>query len=152
MYNFKIEKCNILDKVATALAICVTTNGVVKSNGELVMGAGVAKQFAIEFPSIPGILGAKVSKYGNHVYECGSIYDTTVLSFPTKHNYKDKSDLELIKQSAKRLVKWANVNSVESESCIYIPSPGTGLGGLDKSVVYNELNKILDNRFVICTK
>ncbi len=133
-------------------AICVTTNGVVKRNGELVMGAGVAKQFADKFANIQKILGEKVKATGNHVYHVGtyqtlnkrSKYD--VLSFPTKHNYNDKSDLDLIIKSAKRLVKWANISGATN---IILPSPGTGLGGLKQLDVFNALDGILDDRFTI---
>lgn len=158
MYKFKVMKVNVFDVIGKADAICVTTNGVVKSNHELVMGAGIAKQFAEMFPNMPSILGRKVKQHGNYVYhvstlEVGDANNTThVLSFPTKHNYKDKSDIELIKRSAIRLVKWANANSVVNKHSIYIPSPGTGLGGLSKDEVYSVLNNIFDERFVICTK
>ena len=148
-YNFKIEKCDIFSLIGVVDAICVTTNGVVKSNGELVMGAGVAKQFANKYQSLPLLLGDKVLSHGNHVYFATEIDETAILSFPTKHNYRDKSSLELIKRSAKRLVYWANSTGAKT---IVIPSPGTGLGGLSKEVVYSALNDILDSRFTIVTK
>ena len=44
-YNFNILTGNIFDYVGLVDAICITTNGTIKSNGELVMGAGVAKAF-----------------------------------------------------------------------------------------------------------
>ena len=34
-------------------AICCTTNKIVKNNGELVMGAGIAKQFKAKYPDLP---------------------------------------------------------------------------------------------------
>jgi len=148
-YSFNIEKCDIFNYVGAVDAICVTTNGVVKHNGELVMGAGIAKQFAEYMPQLPKLLGNKVSTYGNNVYHVGHADCTAILSFPTKHHYNDKSDLDLIIKSAKRLVKWANINNATD---ILIPSPGTGLGGLSKQVVYSALNGILDKRFTIVTK
>lgn len=160
MYNFKIlngvditsDKFLLSNKPS---AICVTTNGVVKANGELVMGAGVAKAFNDKFNGIALLLGQKVSKFGNHVYHAckyipkNSDLEVSLLSFPTKHDWRDKADINLIKQSALRLVKWANQTGATK---IYIPSPGTGFGGLDKSIVYNVLNDILDERFTIVTK
>ena len=44
-YNFNLIKGNIFDYIGKVDAICITTNGTIKSNGELVMGAGVAKEF-----------------------------------------------------------------------------------------------------------
>jgi hypothetical protein len=55
-------------------------------------------------------LGEKIKKGGNHVYGIGkyeyknininNINNTSIiLSFPTKHDWRDKSDLKLIEQS-----------------------------------------------------
>ena len=68
------------------------------------------------------------------------------MSFPTKHHYKENSDINLIKESANYIVKIADYHNAKS---IYIPSPGTGLGNLPKDLVYSELEKILDDRFSI---
>lgn len=157
-YNFNTMKgIDILSKdtldAIKADAICVTTNGIVKSNGELIMGAGVAKQFKETIPNIERILGAKVRITGNHVYEAckykTNLKEVQVLSFPTKNDFRDKADINLIIQSAKRLVKWADKTGATR---ILIPSPGTGLGGLTYKTVYSALNDILDKRFTIVTK
>ena len=141
-----VSKGNILDYIGKSDIVCVTTNGVVKSNGELVMGAGCALAFKNQFPEIPKILGEKIKIKGNRPLVAGKVNGTYIVSFPTKHHYKDNSDIELIKQSATillEIVKYYNAKS------IYIPSPGTGLGNLNKDVVYSELDKILDERFTI---
>lgn len=152
MYNFSIKNTNIFNLLGRAKAICITTNGVVKNNGCLVMGAGVAKQAVQHFPGIDKILGSKVQEHGNRVYLAGTCKGTSILSFPTKYHYKNNSDLNLIEQSAKRLVYWADVNNISETESIYIPAPGVGLGGLNKDTVLNALNKYLDSRFVVCFK
>jgi hypothetical protein len=69
-------------------AICITTNGVVKQNGHAVMGAGVARQAASRWPSIPKTLGAKINFNGNVVQIISkrpSLDDEySVVAFPTK--------------------------------------------------------------------
>lgn len=137
---------NVLDYIGKSDIVCVTTNGVVKANGELVMGAGCALAFKKQFPEIPKILGEKIKLKGNRPLVAGKVKGTYIVSFPTKHHYKDDSDIELIKQSATLLVEIAKYYNAKS---IYIPSPGTGLGNLDKDIVYNELKNILDNRFTV---
>ncbi|MBI2060646.1 MAG: hypothetical protein HYT87_12825 [Nitrospirae bacterium] len=48
-------------------AICLTTNGFVKANGEAVMGRGCAKQAADLWPELPGMLGSRIQKEGVRV-------------------------------------------------------------------------------------
>lgn len=142
----KIKKENILDSKKQYDAICVTTNGVVKANGRLVMGAGVAKAFRDKFPGLDLELGRKVKEYGNIpfvVYRQG----TAIVSFPTKHNWKHKSDIGLIINSARSLSKIA---SARFWTQIAIPAPGCGKGGLDwETQVKPSIEAILDDRFTI---
>lgn len=166
-YNFNITNGNIFDYIGKADCICITTNGTIKSNGELVMGAGVAKQFYDMYNNEFDIArrlanklykGSKINKL--HVVDqkdniCYLALNakhnkgTHVLSFPTKNHFMDKGSLDLIIQSAKRAVIFANIYNCNS---IIISSPGTGCGRLNENEVYNELNKILDKRFTIIKK
>lgn len=150
-------KGNIFD-ITDADAICVTTNGIVKSNGELVMGAGIAKQFAERFPSLPSDLGKAVREYGNVVLSnrawemTPNNWDNTpsyyVVSFPTKNHWKDPSPMWLIKRSAEQLVIAADRMHWEK---IVLPRPGCGLGGLKWEDVKKMIEPILDDRFYIIT-
>ena len=166
-YNFNLIKGNVFDYIGKVNAICITTNGAIKSNGELVMGAGVAKEFYDKYNAtfqIAQVLAQKIYRgpkmphlhvvdtKDNLCYKCidaSNNEGTHIISFPTKNHFQDKGDIELIKQSAKRMVWIANNYKLNK---IIIPSPGTGCGKLSKEEVYNELNKILDKRFYIITK
>ena len=144
-----IKKQDIFDTASEFDAICVTTNGVITKTQALVMGAGVAKQFKIKYPGIEYELGKKVKTYGNIPF---LIYkkNQPIISFPTKHNWKDKSDLKLIEESAKALVKIATSRYWTK---VALPAPGVGKGGLSwKNQVQPLLTKILDDRFVILFK
>ena len=144
----KIKKHDIIKNKHLYDAICVTTNSVVKRNGHLVMGGGVAKLFATNYPELPYKLGQKVKTYGNIPYLI-KIKGDTIVSFPTKNNYKHPSDLDLIKNSAIKLeqlatkFRWTNVA---------IPAPGIGLGKLKWKDVEPVLSSILDDRFTILFK
>src|SRR5687767_10030200 len=83
----------------------ITTNGVVKSNGELVMGAGVAKQAKEKYPNLPKVLGQYVSLYGNRPF---ILTNEKLITFPTKEHFKEDSDLILIEKSAKFIVDIVN--------------------------------------------
>lgn len=115
---------------------CVTTNGVVKNNGSLVMGAGVAKEAAKRFPELPHLLGQLVDERGNHVF----VFDQFgVASFPTKHHWKENSDLQLIEQSCRELV-WLS----KKWDFVLLPRVGCGMGGLDWE---NEVKPLVSKYF-----
>lgn len=82
--------------------VAVTTNNVIKRNGELVMGAGIAKKAVQCFPRLPRILAEHVKTNGNT--PC-LVKDYGILSFPTKYNWRNPSSIELIAQSAKLAMK-----------------------------------------------
>jgi len=135
-------------------ALCITTNGVVRQNGALVMGAGIAKTFRDKFEGLDTFLGTLVSKKGNQVYYLGQakIDNKTVhlFSFPTKHHWKDDSDLNLIRQSCFQLEKAIKKNNISGN--VYLPMPGCTNGHLSwenqvKPIVQMVLNS---DQYKIC--
>lgn len=129
------------------IALCVTTNGVVKANGQAVMGAGMAKAFAMIYPQLPAILGQKLAHSGNQVHYLLTDGDVHIMSFPTKHHWRDSSDLALIENSARTLAKLA---VIRPECTFVLTEPGCGLGGLSWSVVRSSIATILpDNCWVV---
>lgn len=148
-----IPYCNILEiEPDEHTAICVTTNGIVKSNGCAVMGRGLALQFDIAFAisrdlgthlktngNIPADLGYHVNKQNNKTYR--------ILTFPTKHHWSNPSDINLIAKSAKELMRIADKNNLTK---IYTARPGCGLGQLNWGRdIETILENILDDRFYI---
>lgn len=129
-------------------AICILTNGIIKNNGELVMGKGLALEASQRFPQLPRVIGSFVKQYGNRVFNLGKDESTGIrlISFPTKHDWKDASNLELIAQSCIQLVELVNKNNWE---LILLPRPGVGLGNLKWSDVEGILGNYLDDRFYI---
>lgn len=130
-------------------AICVTTNGIVKRGGRLVMGGGMAKQFLDRYPRLDFALGHHVSKWGNVP---GVVRANTphIVSFPTKNDYRDASPLDLIEASAATLVALADVHSHSWANGILTTRPGCGLGGQSWQVVKPILEKAgFDDRFTI---
>lgn len=142
-------------------ALCITTNGIVRDDGMAVMGKGVALQCKKLWPETPRILGSLLP-YGNIPYQLGYVnkageFQTNVIvesgfmcrifSFPTKHDWRDKSDLDLIKQSSQYMVRYANELKLEM---IAMSQPGCQNGGLSwEKDVRPVLSKILDDRFYI---
>ncbi|MGL5836842.1 MAG: hypothetical protein ACRC1Z_26970 [Waterburya sp.] len=129
------------------IALCVTTNGVVKADGQAVMGAGMAKAFTMIYPQLPMVLGQKLAHSGNRVHYLLTDSNVHILSFPTKHHWRDSSDLALIENSARSMAELATLKP----HCTFILTrPGCGLGRLSWSVVRNLIAPILpDNCWVI---
>lgn len=133
-------------------AAVVTTNGVIRKNGDAVLGKGQALEAKKLFPGMEQQLGEYLRKYGNRTFYMGArqVGDhlTSVVTFPTKHHYRDNSDLDLIMRSAIQLKEIAAKFRL---SKVYLPSVGCGLGGLDyANQVRPILQKVLDDdRFVV---
>lgn len=135
-------------------AICITTNGVIKSNGEAVMGAGIAKEATKRYKGIAIRLGKQIALGGNRVYQLGvdrqndlfGSFDIAIISFPTKHHWEDKSDLALIEKSAKELVQLAEFKGYTK---VLVPQPGVLNGQLNWEDVKKVLEPIFDERFTI---
>jgi hypothetical protein len=110
------------------------------------MGAGVAKEAKEKFKFFSKILGDMIKKNGNNVF---MFTGERILTFPTKHNWFENSDVELIKKSAKQLVKYINEFKIPR---VYLPRPGCGNGKLKWKDVKPAIEKILDDRILIVSK
>jgi hypothetical protein len=114
--------------------LCVTTNGVLNSRGRAVMGKGIALAAKTKIPGCDFELGKQIAKHGNHVFEIGKFTKTVrVFSFPTKHDWRNKSDLKLIEQSCKELLlKWDEATFKDGKKfTVVLPRVGCSNGGLD---------------------
>lgn len=130
-------------------AICYTSNGNINSKGENVMGKGIALAFKTRFPGIQRAAGVQISKAGNHVCLLAKRDGVNLVSFPTKNNFWHNSDLGLIVQSAHELMALVEK---QGWKCVYLPRPGTGLGGLNYDrQVKPAIENILDDRIIVCS-
>lgn len=140
-------------------AAVVTTNGMRKSDGCAVMGAGIAKYARDNFKGIDKMLGQLLERNGNHAYFLSSFPDVHradknlppsvfVVTMPTKNHWRNPSDLGLIAQSARELMAIATQNALRK---IYLPAPGCSNGKLDYiRQVRPVIANILDSRFTVC--
>jgi hypothetical protein len=143
------QRIDILSErvLSKADAICFCSNGIVRSDNSLVMGAGVAKVFRDRFPGLDVSAGEAVRDNGNICQVVGFCPPRAkIVAFPTKHDWKDPSDLELIKKSARELMELIEKHNWK---LVALPFPGIGRGGLDKETVRQALAPILDDRVVI---
>lgn len=146
------EKCNIWDKHDQGEIVCITTNGYVKTNGQVVMGRGVALQAAKRFPGLAIRTGGyiKAQGYANVVFD----ETARLVIFPVKpdggvslngknvvshqrHRFPDGAWVpgwamaahpSIIRRSLERLDR---IRRAEKWERVYLPRPGCGAGELD---------------------
>ena len=122
----------------------ITTNGICKADGSLVMGRGVALAAAQRFPELPQVLGRAVQVVGNvpHVLPWWGL-----VSFPTKYDWRYRADLELIRKSAELIrTLWDRFHYEP----VLIPRPGCASGWLTWEKVRPVLEPIFDDdRFIL---
>ena len=164
-------KGNMLDMDCDALVI--TTNGFVKSNGECVMGRGIAKQISRALPWIAGELGNKLNTLGNVPHFLGQHNNVDLVSFPVKPRsvkfdgsnavghamsqfrvgesvpgFYAKADPQLIVESARKLVQLTDQMNWKT---VLVPRFGCGAGELSWADIRPLVEPILDDRFIACT-
>lgn len=125
---------------------CVTTNSVIRAYGGLTMGAGTALQAKIRFPHLPKKLAAWVETYGNRPFLCKA---EGLITFPTKHHWRDDSVVELIVESAGKIVQIVDKFNIGS---VVTTRPGCGNGGLRWEDVRPHLAEVFDDRFTVLGK
>jgi hypothetical protein len=134
-------------KTNDADAIAITTNGISNRAGAAIMGAGIAKQAADRYPELPYILGNLLAARGNRVHDLGVFDGIHLVSYPTKHHWRDHSDPTLVYDSAVQLSKLADTHGWQK---VGLPRPGCGFGGLLwEEEVKPLLAGILDDRFIV---
>jgi len=135
-------------------ALVCTTNKIVKKNGCLVMGAGIARQFRDTFIGIDKEWGSRLND-NRHIngfmvttkhISFGGLRTISLVSFPTKYHWKDKSSIHLIRSSFLTLLDTIRIMGWEN---ILMTPPGCGLGGLEWPKVKSQLEQQLHNKSIL---
>ena len=134
---------NIWDFHKQGYWIVITTNNTVKSNGEAVMGGGIALQAKQKFPRLPARVGRLLGEYGNVPQP---LHNFRLITFPVKYHWSEKANLDLIRNSCESLVEGMKLLDLD---ILYMVRPGCGNGGLDWKDVKPILEKYLDDRFTV---
>lgn len=155
----KLMKGNMLDVIEQSHMFVITTNGVLRKDGSLVMGKGIAKQISDKYPTIPHLAGEAISAGGfkktyhanwkhsdfAHRYHFLQLPGTSICLFQVKTAWWDNAKLFLIHQSALEMKaaidKFINLN--KCEPVVHMNFPGIGNGGLSKEVVLPHLESVL---------
>jgi hypothetical protein len=109
------------------------------------MGRGCALEAKRRYLNLAKHLGALLgTPDGNRVY----YFPPDMVTFPVKHQWYEKADIELILSSAYELAAMANEHGW---ALVVMPRPGCGNGHLSWSDVRPVIEPLLDNRFVVCS-
>lgn len=164
----RMLECDIFKTECDAL--CITTNGFVKANGQAVMGKGCARQASTIIPEITSALGAHLKTEGNRVHVLLEEGSRIWLSFPVKphHVISDgsnfvshmnfkvgafvpgwaaKANLAIIFESCKQLMALIDERGWKK---VLLPRPGCGAGELTWEAVRETIEPVLDDRIYIC--
>lgn len=123
--------------------ICLTTNGIVRSDGLAVMGAGVAFQATKKIRGLRRKVGDLITQSGNIVQRVGML---PLMLFPVKHHWLEAADLKLIATSARSLQAIAEKSP---DLTFILPRPGCGNGKRTWEEVAPLLARLPDNVYVI---
>jgi len=151
----KTTKSNILCPPNYVDAICIPTNQILKVTNQGVWGKGLALSAKEKWPDLPKLHGQFLKKRqkGTTLIKRTlhpNLEQLCIYSFPTRIHWKDKSNLNLIEQSARELIYLTDYNKHEE---VWLPVVGCELGGLKfNSEVGPLLGKLLDDRFTIVFK
>lgn len=166
---------NIWDLFKDYDAVVITTNGFVKTNGEAVMGRGIALEAKEHFDNLPERLGLAIREEGNRVFIFPHYYNRVstklssvyrgfdfqnmgrVITFPVKPimgangkpGWSVKAEIGLIETSCKQLIELLDKTPWISK--VIMPRPGCGNGGLKWEDVKPVIEPLLDDRFTVVT-
>lgn len=148
-----LVKGALWDELGKADLILFTANSMLKQTPkgpELVMGKGAAKEAKDRFPRLPLFLGQMIFTYGLQGMSYGVMvpawhptWGTFVGAFQTKYDWRDKSDLDLIRFSCHCLT-----DMLPPYARIALPFPGVGNGGRKREDVLPLLEGLPDHVWV----
>lgn len=129
----------------------MTTNGIVRKNGRLVMGAGIAYEAVLLHPGIDAVLGTLVREQGNRPF---LLEEFKIITLPTKQAWWKPSELDFVELSIRRMAELVEETPLVVNPFVQIamPKPGCGNGGLKWADVEPICDKYLDSRYVVVEK
>jgi len=144
-----LERGDMWSAFELADVFCITTNAIVNSRGELVMGRGMAQQAAERIPGLAAVAGACLRRTGM-VGKCYGLLNITpagqkrplVAAFQTKRHWRWASDLVVISVAARQLQEAARKREDWRWDLNF---PGIGYGNLQRGEVLHILEDLPDN-------
>lgn len=140
-----LERGNMWNVFGMGGLFLLTTNPIVRKDGAVVMGRGIAKEAATRFPSLPYDFGKRISKlepggYGHTVGEIGYYDGWCIGFFMVKDHWKEPAKLDIIQRSTDKLRRIAS-----GYTFVNLNFPGIGNGKLRREDVLPIIERLPDN-------
>jgi hypothetical protein len=120
----------------------ITTNPIIRKDGAVVMGRGIAAEAKDRYPDLPYDFAASLSCYGNEGVDFIGYYEyTRIYYFMVKDHWAKSAEIEIIRNSVNRLKYLFGY----SDERVDLNFPGIGNGGLPRDHVLPFLQDLPDN-------
>lgn len=137
-----LEKGNMWSIFETTNNFVITTNPIIKQNGEVVMGAGIAKQARDKFFYLAHDFGLVLERDGySNVGYINKYNGTNIWWFMVKNHWGSNAQLDIIQDSTTELAYIAR----HSADRFDLNFPGIGNGKLQRDLVLPYLRPLPDN-------
>jgi hypothetical protein len=143
---------NIWDYHTGYIPVVITTNCDINSQGNAIMGKGIALEAKKKFPKLPLFLAQHIKRFYDKVK---FFPEYNIFCLPTKEHYWENSNLLLIEEgilNLRSIVNWYNEFSESMMKKVYLPRLGCGCGNLKWENVKPLIETYLDDRFIVINK
>lgn len=147
-----LERGNMWDVFDHTNLFLITTNPIIRKDGAVVMGRGIAKEAAIKFPDLPYRFAKRLESIKGvpHCNVIGTFGNTTIGFFMVKDHWRNPADLQIIEQSVHALRNGLYMKSILGEwthgtQRVDLNFPGIGNGKLKREDVLPLLEELPDN-------
>lgn len=123
----------------------ITTNAMVKKDGSLVMGRGIAQQIRDMYPGLDKAFGKRILDCNMHqkaYHVIGQDMLPNVFAFQVKYSWWEEADLDLIKASTEML---GHTACKHMDQTFFLNYPGVGNGKLEIKDVAPIVEQLPDN-------
>ncbi len=136
-----IEKGNMWDVFGKTDLFLITTNPIIRKDGAVVMGRGIAKQAKDRFPRLPYDFACTLRNMPDmNIDEFGKYDGQVVGYFMVKRHWREAADLDIIAESCRQLASCAHM-----WTRVDLNFPGIGNGKLKREDVLPLLQQLPDH-------
>ena len=119
----------------------ITTNPIIRKDGAVVMGRGIAYEAKTRYPELPYEFAEMYTKYPNNIGYIGEFDGTRVYWFMVKEHWAKDADPSIISKSVDEIIDMFGYSSERVD----LNFPGIGNGKLSRREVLPILWKLPSN-------